>query len=128
MSKKLDRYLTRREKYMYERILAQCGTSGDFKRLQQSLIILQKLVRRKRHEKDKKNAEKYREYAQMEALMLQMAGERVKKDLKKAQNKARRASAHYIDYDDMTQTILRGDEAQEKKPEELTNDVHERRS
>ena len=60
--------------------------------------------------------------------MLQMAGERVKKDLKKAQNKARRASANYIDYDDMTRTILRGDEAQEKKPEELTNDVHERRS
>ena len=85
-------------------------------------------MRRKRHEKDKKNAEKYREYAQMEALMLQMAGERVKKDLKKAQNKARRASANYIDYDDMTRTILRGDEAQEKKPEELTNDVHERRS
>ena len=33
-------YLTIREKYIYERILAECSTQGDFKRLQQSLIIL----------------------------------------------------------------------------------------
>ena len=51
VSKKLDRYLTRREKFMYERIIAECGTSGDYKRLQASLMILQKLIRRKRKQK-----------------------------------------------------------------------------
>eukprot|EP00353_Schmidingerella_taraikaensis_P009838 CAMPEP_0185589284 /NCGR_PEP_ID=MMETSP0434-20130131/56372_1 /TAXON_ID=626734 ORGANISM="Favella taraikaensis, Strain Fe Narragansett Bay" /NCGR_SAMPLE_ID=MMETSP0434 /ASSEMBLY_ACC=CAM_ASM_000379 /LENGTH=163 /DNA_ID=CAMNT_0028212547 /DNA_START=1302 /DNA_END=1793 /DNA_ORIENTATION=- len=58
MSKKLDRHLTRREKFIYEGILAECGTSGDFKRLQASLIILQKLIRRKREKKLAKQAEK----------------------------------------------------------------------
>ena len=33
ISRKLGKYLTRREKFMYERIIAECGTSGDYKRL-----------------------------------------------------------------------------------------------
>ena len=58
VSRKLDRYLTRREKFMYERIIAECGTSGDYKRLQASLMILQKLIRRKRRQKMEKQAAK----------------------------------------------------------------------
>ena len=60
--------------------------------------------------------------------MLQMAGERVKNDLKKAQFKAQKASTSFIDYDDMAKSVLQGDAIKEKTPEELDNETQERRS
>ena len=47
----MDKYLTRREKYIYERILAEVHHQGSLTRLNASLVILQKIIRNQRIEK-----------------------------------------------------------------------------
>ena len=47
----MDKYLTRREKYMYERILAEIHHQGSLTRLNASLVILQKIIKNQRIEK-----------------------------------------------------------------------------
>jgi len=47
----MDKYLTRREKYMYERILAEVHHQGSLTRLNASLVILQKIIKSQRIEK-----------------------------------------------------------------------------
>lgn len=47
----LDKHLTRREKYMYERILAEVHHQGSQTRLNKALVILQKIIKRGKKKK-----------------------------------------------------------------------------
>ena len=80
LSRKLDKYLSRREKFMYQNIIAECGSQGDYKRLQASLIIMQKLIRRKRAKKIQKNEKRNAEYRELTALLEQMEGRKKRPD------------------------------------------------
>ena len=57
----MDKFLTRREKYMYERILAEVHHSGSLKRTNAALVILQKIIRNERNEKAQKLAQQEKE-------------------------------------------------------------------
>ena len=54
----MDKYLTRREKYIYERILAEVHHQGSLKRTNAALVILQKIIRNQRAEKQKEQRRK----------------------------------------------------------------------
>ena len=49
----MDKYLTRREKYMYERILATVNHGSSLKRVNAALVILQKIMKAERSEQRK---------------------------------------------------------------------------
>ena len=64
-------------------------------------------MRRKRADKQKKNAEKSKQSAEMESLMLQLAGDRRLK--KKNKSHAKNNSSSVIDYKDMAKSIQHDD-------------------
>ena len=53
IDRNMDKYLTRREKYMYERILAKVNHGGSLKRVNAALVILQKIMKGERSEQRK---------------------------------------------------------------------------
>ena len=96
----MDKYLTRREKYMYERILAEAQHRGSFNmsRLNASLVILQKIIKRAKAEKAKKMFEQ-------EATKTTMSG--FTSAIKKTKPKdSSTISKKFMDYDQLERSAM----------------------
>ena len=76
----MDKFLTRREKYMYERTLAEVSHKGDQDRLNAELVILQKilLLSRQDEEKSREGETAHLPYESIAQLKKQLRSKRKK--------------------------------------------------